>query len=151
MSDEARLNEQKACPSGPCQEGALLIGVMTEQGTLAYVQPPTRVNAEFVSRARALGRPERRFRFSVPCIEAGCPQWTGKGCAVVDHVLEEEGPAEAPSSAELPRCAIRSSCRWFAQRGAEACAVCPLVVADIGGTETYSSIKGREASPAVPE
>jgi hypothetical protein len=66
-------------------------------------------------------------------------------------VLEEEGPAEALSSAELPRCAIRSSCRWFAQRGAEACAVCPLVVADIGGTETYSSIKGREASAIVPD
>ena len=128
----------KACPSGPCQEGAILLGVMTQGGTLAYVQPPTRVDADFVARAKAMGRPESRFRFSVPCIEAGCPQWTGKGCAVVDKVLEEEEPVTTESG-RLPRCAIRSTCRWFSQRGAAACAVCPLVVADIGGTETYQS------------
>jgi len=112
---------------------------MTEGGTLAYVQPPTRVNAEFVARAKALGRPESRFRFSVPCIEAGCPQWTGKGCAVVDKVLREEEPIDQPAPTRLPRCAIRSSCRWYSQRGAAACAVCPLVVADTGGTATYRS------------
>ena len=109
---------------------------MTPEGTLGYVQPPTRVTADFVARAKAMGRPESRFRFSVPCIEAGCPQWTGKGCAVVDKVLEEEQPLEAAS---LPRCAIRSTCRWFSQRGPAACAVCPLVVADTGGTGTYRS------------
>jgi len=111
---------------------------MTQDGTLAYVQPPTRVDAGFVARAKGMGRPESRFRFSVPCIEAGCPQWTGKGCAVVDKVLEEETPV-ITESGRLPRCAIRSTCRWFSQRGAAACAVCPLVVADIGGTETYQS------------
>ena len=80
----AAVDGAKACPSGPCQEGAILLGVMTQDGTLAYVQPPTRVDAGFVARAKGMGRPESRFRFSVPCIEAGCPQWTGKGCAVVD-------------------------------------------------------------------
>lgn len=129
----------KACPSGPCQEGALLLGVMSEQGRLAYVQPPTRIDGEFVSRARALGNPERRFRFSTACIESGCPQWTGCGCAVVDKLLSEEAPDALPSARELPRCGIRSSCRWFGQRGPAACAVCPLVVADIGGTASYRS------------
>jgi hypothetical protein len=132
--------EQKACPSAFLQEGALLLGVMTSSGTLSYVQPPTRVDAEFVARARALGNPERRFRFSAPCIEAGCPQWTGEGCGVVDNVIEEEEPVELESG-RLPHCAIRRDCRWFAQRGGAACAVCPRVVADIGGTETYSSTR----------
>lgn len=131
---------QKSCPSGPCQEGALLLGVMTEAGRVAYVQPPTRVNAEFVGRARALGRPESRFRFSVPCIEGGCPQWNGRGCAVADKVVEEEGHRGAETES-LPRCGIRATCRWYFQRGADACAVCPLVVADVGGTETYASIR----------
>ena len=133
---------ERSCPSAPCREGALLIGVMTRRGTLAYVQPPTRVDAEFVERANALGRPESRFRFSVPCIESGCPQWTGQGCAVVDEVLEAESE-NAASPAALPQCAIRSTCRWYYQRGATACAVCPLVVADIGGTETFSSLGAR--------
>jgi hypothetical protein len=140
--------DQKACPSALCREGALLLGVMTPSGTLSYIQPPTRVDANFVARAQALGRPESRFRFSSPCVEAGCPQWTGEGCAVVDKVIEEEEPAELESG-RLPYCAIRRDCRWFAQRGAAACAVCPRVVADIGGTETYSSTIGSaSAQPA---
>jgi hypothetical protein len=128
--------ETKACPSGPCVEGALLLGVMTESGRLAYVQPSPRVDAEFVARARARGHPEARFRFSQPCVEAGCPQWTGEGCGVADKLLEEKPGA---TSAGLPACTIRRSCRWFAQHGADACAICPTVVADIGGTETYST------------
>lgn len=130
-------DDTKACPSAPCVDGALLVGVKTESGRLAYVQPPTRIDAAFVARAREMGRPESRFRFSLPCIEAGCPQWTGSGCGVVDHVIAEEGPGDP--AAPLPNCAIRSSCRWYAQSGREACAVCPLVVADTGGTETYQS------------
>lgn len=143
-SDDSSANSTKACPSGPCRKGALLLGVMTEGGTLAYVQPPTRVDAEFVARAKALGRPESRFRFSVPCIEAGCPQWTGEGCAVVEKVLEDESK-EATRAAKLPQCSIRSTCRWFSQRGAAACSVCPLVVADIGGNETYRSTLALQA------
>jgi len=139
---------EKSCPSAFLHEGALLLGVMTPSGTLSYVQPPTRVDADFVARAKAMGRPESRFRFSAPCVEAGCPQWTGEGCAVVDNVLEEEEPVQLESG-RLPRCAIRRTCRWFAQRGADACAVCPRVVADVGGTETYSStLGGPEPSPA---
>jgi hypothetical protein len=143
-ADGSLRESAKSCPSGPCRDEALLLGVMTEAGTLAYVQPPTRVNAEFVARAKALGRPESRFRFSVPCIEAGCPQWTGKGCAVIEKVLEEES-SESTQAAALPRCAIRPTCRWYFQRGAAACAVCPLVVADIGGKETYRSTLASQA------
>jgi hypothetical protein len=131
--------QAKACPSAPCVEGALLVGVKAESGRLAYVQPPTRVDADFVARAHAKGRPEARFRFSLPCIEGGCPQWTGTGCGVVDHVIDEVGAQQA--AARLPACAIRRTCRWYDQRGAEACAVCPLVVADTGGTETYRSTR----------
>lgn len=141
--DEPGATEPKSCPSAPCVEGAVLVGVKTESGRLAYVQPPTRIDAAFVARARAMGRPEARFRFSLPCSEAACPQWTGSGCGVVDHVIDEE-PAQAVPG-RLPTCAIRRTCRWHAQRGADACAVCPLVVADTGGVETYSSTH-RDAS-----
>jgi hypothetical protein len=115
---------------------------MTESGRLAYVQPPTRVDAAFVGSARALGRPESRFRFSVPCAEGGCPQWNGHGCAVADKLVEEEGPSVSAEPAGLPRCGIRATCRWYFQRGADACAVCPFVVADVGGIETYRSTVG---------
>jgi hypothetical protein len=149
-----RDEEAKTCPSALCEEDALLLGVVGPDGTVAYVQPPTRVSAEFVGRARALGHPERRFRFASRCVEAGCPQWTGRGCGVVDIAIgtaptepappgpgarETNGPGSVPGTEGLPACVIRRSCRWYAQRGAAACAVCPLVVADTGGTLTYQS------------
>jgi hypothetical protein len=129
----------KACPSAPCTVGALLVGVMTESGRLAYVQPPTRIDSEFVANAQAKGRPESRFRFSLPCIEAACPQWSGSGCGLGDMLIEEHSN-DPPTPTRLPACAVRHTCRWFAEHAAQACAICPSVVADVGGTETYRSL-----------
>ncbi len=135
----------KACPSALCQENALLLGVVGPDGVLAYIQPPTRIGTEFVSRARELGHPERRFRFSDTCVEGACPQWTGSGCGVIDIAIgpapdkPETGDAAQPGKS-LPACVIRHSCRWYAQRGAAACRVCPAIVADTGGTDTYRSV-----------
>jgi hypothetical protein len=145
------LSRAKSCPSSLCQEDALLLGVVAPGGTLAYVQPPTHVSAEFAWQAQALGHPERRFRFSRPCVEAACPQWTGSGCGVIDVVIGSRpaepatGPMADPAARPpepppaLPACAIRRTCRWFAQHGAAACAVCPTIIADTGGTTTYRS------------
>jgi hypothetical protein len=147
--------DRKSCPSAPCVEGALLLGVKTQSRRLAYIQPPTRVDAEFVEHARAQGHPESRYRFSLPCIESGCPHWTGGGCGIADALVGEPAgrasaagaPAPAPGTgaerSRLPNCAIRRDCRWFAQHGGRACAVCPLVVADTGGTETIRSLGER--------
>ena len=145
----------KACPSALCQEDALLLGVVTPAGTVAYIQPPTRVGAEFVGRAQTLGHPERRFRFSSACLEGACPQWTGSACAVIDLVIgsrPDEPPAgkATASGAALPACAIRRSCRWFAQRGAAACTVCPEIVADTGGTATYRSTRMTSGGSMAP-
>jgi hypothetical protein len=151
------LGPAKSCPSALCQEDALLLGVVTPGGTVGYVQPPTRVGAEFVRQAQALGHPERRFRFASTCVEAGCPQWTGTGCGVIDVVIGGRpaepaadpldgilaDPAARPPGPPrpLPACAIRRTCRWFAQHGGAACAVCPTIIADTGGTTTYRSAK----------
>lgn len=135
---------RKACPSTCCQEGVRLLGVLTPVGKVAYVQPPITISAAFVERAEALGHPERRFRFTGPCVEADCPQWTGAGCGIVDIAIQETPvgfPTDAcsPGANNLPACGIRHSCRWYAQRGGLACAVCPTLVADTGGTMTYQS------------
>jgi hypothetical protein len=145
----------KSCPSALCEEDALLLGVVGPDGTVAYVQPPTRISADFVAQAQARGHPERWFRFSTACREAACHQWTGTGCGVIDLVIgarPEDPPAAKPDppavkpgapaakpSAGLPACGIRRTCRWFAQRGAAACAVCPQIIADTGATGTWRS------------
>jgi hypothetical protein len=119
---------------------------MTSSGRLAYVQPPTRVDAEFVAQVKARGRPERAFRFSSPCVEADCPQWTGESCGIGEMIVQQAEAVPEPRSTGLPACAIRASCRWYSEQGRDACKVCPLIVADTGGTETYRSM--RAASTA---
>ncbi|HEY1917021.1 MAG TPA: hypothetical protein VGH27_15735 [Streptosporangiaceae bacterium] len=155
--DDPAGRDATSCPSALCEQDALLLGVVGADGTVGYVQPAIRISADFVAQAQACGHPERSFRFAGPCREAGCPQWTGQGCGVIDVVIGSkpaDGPAASPgtagggadrrgaATARLPACGIRRTCRWFAQHGAAACAVCPLIVADTGGTGTYQSVRG---------
>lgn len=138
------------CPSTSCAEGTSLLGVTTASGRLAYLPDPVVVDRALADRLQASGRPESRYRFTGPCREEGCAQWTGRRCAVVDHILDDppdpdpgHGPRrpETSTGGALPVCGIRADCRWFAQRGAAACRVCPSVVADVGGSATYRSAR----------
>ena len=122
---------QRTCPSAPCEPGAVLLGVFDADGKLGYVTPQARVNAQFAARvAAADAPPEQRFRFAGACVEHRCAQWTGRSCGVIEKVLVAAPPQQA--DAALPACSIRSTCRWFAQAGRDACAVCPLVTTDSG-------------------
>jgi hypothetical protein len=125
------------CPSAPGTPGAVLIGVVEADGRVANLGTPLSVDIGFLEVARANGPPERRFRFSSRCAEGHCSQWDGQRCGLIDRVLGHvaaAGALEMPAS--LPRCAIRADCRWWRQRGAAACAVCPLVITDAGVPET---------------
>jgi hypothetical protein len=116
------------CPSARCEPDALLIGIVGPTGRVGHLTPALAVDEDFVVQAHKGRAPEKRFRFAQPCTEDGCQHWTGTRCGVVDAALSRDlEPAES-----LPRCGIRSGCRWFAQSGANACRVCPLVVTDIG-------------------
>ena len=119
------------CPSAPGTPGAALIGVVQEDGRVAHLGTPLPVDAGFLETARAQGPPERRFRFSSACVEAGCTQWDGQGCGLIDRILGYVTAAGALDATRgLRPCAIRAGCRWWRQRGAAGCAVCPLVVTD---------------------
>lgn len=118
--------EGLTCPSARCEAGATLLGIVTGDGTVAYLSPPLQIDQAFVDRAAEGRPPEQRFRFAAPCVESGCGRWTGSRCEVIDAVAT----AEVEPPAELPQCSIRSSCRWFAQSGRDACGVCPLVLTE---------------------
>jgi hypothetical protein len=92
---------------------------------------PLAVTAAFVDSISANGPPERRFRFAGTCQEGRCAQWTGTGCGVIERVLSETGDDTGKADpTALPRCFLRASCRWFSQRGSDACTACSLVVTD---------------------
>jgi hypothetical protein len=116
------------CPSSVCREGAVLVGIVMPDGRVAFSADRLKITPEFVESARQGRAPEKRFRFAGPCIKSGCGQWTGSRCGVIDRVNDELGDW---AEAELPACSIRADCRWFAQLGAAACGVCPLVITDL--------------------
>jgi hypothetical protein len=116
--------------------GATLLGVIGEDGNVAWAPPGVVVDKEFV-RVASQGRdPLRRFRFSNACVERGCGQWKGDHCGVVEAVITHSD-LEGADAEPLPACAIRAECRWYRERGAAACAVCAEVV-----TNQYVEAKG---------
>ncbi len=118
--------EKIMCPSSKAQPGAQLLGVRQDDGTVAILPQPLRIDEAFLDAAGATDPAEQRFRFTNKCVESGCSQWTGTRCGVVDKVLSVMN--ELAVQDELPACAIRPQCRWFRQSGPDACKVCPFVI-----------------------
>lgn len=110
------------CPSAMAKPGATLIGISSGPGALGYVTPPVVVDEEFLSAAGQ--HSERGFRFANRCAEGSCHNWGENRCQLIHQILTSR-PGDPPD--QLPACGIRSSCRWFAQAGREACRVCPAV------------------------
>lgn len=117
------------CPSARCKDGAIVVGIVLANGSIAYADRRIRIDAgQAEQMARGAVSPEKRFRFSSPCAQRSCGQWSDGKCGVIEEVLESPPPASLPR--ELPDCSIRAQCRWFLQRGEEACLVCRYVITD---------------------
>jgi hypothetical protein len=121
------MNSERSCPSSTLGNATHLLGVVGPDGRVHYVSPALPIDEQFRSKAESAGDPERRFRLSGPCVESGCTQWTGTRCGVIDSVLDQ---IPADQDENLKPCTLRKRCRWFTQRGAAACRVCPLVITD---------------------
>ena len=121
------------CPSSRCQKGAVLLGLVGPDGIVSYISEKMVVNQEFVQIARRGRTPEKRFRFAGKCVEGACKQWAGNECGVIDEVFNSLDVSG--ESVEIPNCSIRPQCRWYQQRGAAACSVCPFVITDLMADE----------------
>jgi hypothetical protein len=142
-------NAERLCPSGRCVDGAILLGVVDADGVVGYITPQLVVDQDFVERAHAGRAPQQRFRFSEPCQQSACLQWAGGRCTLIDRALAvERSPGVDEAQASLPKCSIRARCRWFAQRGREACKICPLVITkpEAGLERASTSAKERAGS-----
>jgi hypothetical protein len=121
---------ERLCPSAPLEAATHLLGVVGPEGRIRYVSPPLPVTESFAAAAREGRAPEKRFRFGGPCLEGDCVQWTGERCAVADRLVDAAERVMDAAHAPVRPCAVRRTCRWFHQRGANACRVCPYVVTD---------------------
>ena len=118
------------CPSNKCKPGSKLLGLRQDDGTISILPEALPIDESFIEKVKDHPlAPEQRFRFTNKCVENGCNQWTGKGCGVIDQVVQYL--EHIPAKEELPKCSIRPSCRWFLQKGADACKVCPYIITEI--------------------
>jgi hypothetical protein len=69
-------------------------------------------------------KPTEVFRFAARCEERRCVHYDGHRCALARRIVEQLDPVVDV----LPPCLVRTTCRWFAEEGAEACRRCPQVV-----------------------
>jgi hypothetical protein len=117
------------CPSGRCQDGAILLGIVRHDGQVSIAREKIVVDKVFVQIASRGRSPEKRFRFAENCLNIDCKQWSDGRCGVIDKVVEIFTPKEEPNG--FPECPIRSECRWYKQCGGKACLVCPEVITNL--------------------
>ena len=116
------------CPSAhPDMAGArvfAVVGGTAEQPRADYLAQSVPLTDEIRALAQPVD-PAEVFRVASPCVQGACQHFDGG-----EHIcrLGRKTAALAPIVVErLPRCAIRPSCRWWAQEGVSACRRCPQV------------------------
>ncbi len=116
-----------SCPSYVCKPGAQLFGIVNADGGINYLHEVIPIDSFFVEQAHKGRQPEKRFRFAGACAQTGCKHWDypESQCGLVGELIEL-WDADEPET--LQPCAIRPTCRWFAQRGGQACATCTHVI-----------------------
>jgi hypothetical protein len=136
------------CPSAPCEAGNSLIGIVQPNGTVGLLKQPLVIDQQFVEAAREGRPPEKRFRFSTQCAQSGCEQWTGRNCGLVSRLLDHVTPLDRVPD----NCPIHATCRWHAEHGTRACAICPRIVTMAANVQpvlpTEREIVPRTATPA---
>jgi hypothetical protein len=122
------ISDGKMCPSARCSRGAIFLGIVRADGKVDFAEERIEINQEFVKVANQGRSPERRFRFSNHCVQQACKQWKDNHCSVLDDIVNSPTPT---NEIYLPKCSIRSQCRWFSQYAENACAVCPWIITNL--------------------
>ena len=148
-ANHSKPSEGKAmCPSAPRNPGAILLGVVGEDGNVSYEKDRIVIDQDFIDRMREDGAPETQFRFANACVEHECLQWDGTRCNVPKTSRRYLGTGEGTSS--LQPCSIRPECRWFRQEGPSACRICPGVITNTSAHITLRRMFGSLPSEVVP-
>jgi hypothetical protein len=70
--------------------------------------------------------PNAVLRTAAPCAGSGCRHFSGHNCTLIERIAAALDPVvDRP-----PACAIRGTCRWWAEQGRAACVRCPQIVTD---------------------
>ncbi|MBB5868347.1 hypothetical protein F4553_001726 [Allocatelliglobosispora scoriae] len=119
----------RMCPSTPAGNATVFLGMITPMGKVAYITPEVPAETVLSGMDDSAGPLEASYRFAGPCVTSRCGFWTGEHCGL-GATLVESYQASGGEEVDLPKCAIRRNCRWFAEQGPAACSPCSYVVTD---------------------
>lgn len=134
------------CPSArPDQDGAQVFGVVGGSVTeprVGYLEKALPATAELLA-ASAPVTPEEVFRISGRCAEDACVHFQEGGCSLGARLVS----LGMPVVGKAPRCAVRATCRWWAENGVSACLRCPAVVTgEAAPTQEAIAVAGPHAT-----
>jgi hypothetical protein len=118
------------CPSAATSsQDAEIFGVVggsVDAPRVHYLEKPVPVTTELLENLGE-ARAGEVLRIRGRCAQGGCVHYADHCCTLGRKIAElpHQGPAK------LPPCAIRSTCRWFAEQGKSACQRCPSIVTEI--------------------
>lgn len=132
MVDQRPDPPKRMCPSTPVGNSTVFLGMITPAGRVAYITPavPSENVLDTLPSDDAGGSLESRYRFAGPCVTSSCGFWNGDHCGLGARLAADHQKVADPAESELPKCAIRRDCRWFAEQGRSACAACSYVITD---------------------
>lgn len=145
MADPTGVVPTPLCPSArPEMDGSVVFGIVggsENPDLVAYLREPQPATGQILAVAHPV-KPTAVFRFGASCAGSACAHFDGADCLLGRKIVELLPPAVEV----LPRCAIRSRCRWWLQEGRQACLRCPAIA-----TEPFAptSELRRAADPAV--
>jgi hypothetical protein len=100
-----------------------VVGGTAEHPMVGYLTQAVPVTEEVLAASQPVD-PQEVFRIAGRCAEAACAHFEAGGCSLGSRVVS----LGMPVVDRLPRCAIRSTCRWWAEQGNDVCFRCPAVV-----------------------
>ena len=127
--DQAHAAE-RTCPSTPAANATVFLGMIMPNRRVAYVTPATPASVVLDGVDGSDGPAESAYRFAGPCVTSSCGFWTGEHCGLGARLVESYQDIADADEADLPKCAIRRTCRWFAEQGRAACSPCSHVITD---------------------
>lgn len=116
------IKKTYSCPSYFPSLKAKIIGVKSTDKVHILPQALS-ISEEFLKKIENSKIAVTDFRYSGKCMEGKCKQWGNGQCGLVANVLEKMNAIDT----EIPNCPIRTTCRWYSQKGADACKVCEQV------------------------
>lgn len=120
---------ERMCPSTTAANSTVFLGMITPAGRVAYVTPAIPSDVALADLDSTV-RVESTYRLAGPCVTSKCGFWTGDHCGLGARLVESYEHDTDAEQLDLPKCAIRRTCRWYAEQGKAACSPCSYVVTD---------------------